>query len=102
MSWHKLVLRLRQNLHWRHSGVYSGMTWSPCCSDVTPGPTFVSGVPRRLFPLDGYRSARNRQQYDVSPDGRRFIMIQSLADTAQSEVVYVENWFAELQAKAKK
>ncbi|MDT4882420.1 hypothetical protein FQZ97_1183660 [compost metagenome] len=39
ISWHRLVLRLRQNLHWRHSGVYSGMTWSPFFSVVTPGPT---------------------------------------------------------------
>jgi serine/threonine-protein kinase len=70
--------------------------------DVTPGPTFVSGVPRRLFPLGGYRSARNRQQYDVSPDGRRFVMIQSPPDTSRSDVVYVENWFDELRAKVKR
>ena len=26
IAWHRLVLRDRQNLHCRHSGVYSGMT----------------------------------------------------------------------------
>ena len=36
---HRLVLRLRQYSHCRHSGVYSGMTWSPFFSDVTPAPT---------------------------------------------------------------
>src|SRR6187402_1968782 len=36
---HKLVLCEVQDLHCRHSGVYSGMTWSPFFSVVTPGPT---------------------------------------------------------------
>src|SRR3954462_5291727 len=35
---HRLVLRERHDLHCRHSGVYSGMTWSPLLSVVTPGP----------------------------------------------------------------
>jgi serine/threonine-protein kinase len=68
---------------------------------VTPGPTFTSGVPRPLFPVAGYRSARNRQQYDVAPDDRRFIMIRDLRDEAGGKVVYVENWFTELQARLK-
>src|SRR5437762_3127094 len=38
ICWHRLVLRDRQNLHCRHSGVYSGMTWSSFFSVVTPGP----------------------------------------------------------------
>src|SRR5690606_26582151 len=36
---HRLVLRDRHDLHCRHSGVYSGITWSPFFTDVTPGPT---------------------------------------------------------------
>src|SRR5579862_5540587 len=35
----RLVLRDRHDLHCRHSGVYSGMTWSPRLRVVTPGPT---------------------------------------------------------------
>jgi hypothetical protein len=34
----------------------------------------------------------------VSPDGQRFLMIRS---SSASQVVYVENWFAELLAKGK-
>ena len=34
----RFVLCEVQDLHWRHSGVYSGMTWSPFFSVVTPGP----------------------------------------------------------------
>src|SRR5271168_1285140 len=36
---HRLVLCDVQDLHWRHSGVYRGMTWSPLRNEVTPGPT---------------------------------------------------------------
>jgi Tol biopolymer transport system component len=37
---------------------------------VAEGPSLEVSDPRPLFPLVGYRSARNRQQYDVAPDGR--------------------------------
>ncbi len=65
---------------------------------VPPGPVFTPGPPRALFSVVGYVSARNRAQYDVSPDGQRFLMIRG---SSASRVVYVENWFAELLAKAK-
>ena len=64
---------------------------------VPPGPVFSPRPTRALFSVAGYRAARNRPQYDVSPDGQRFLMI--LKNTA-SQVVYVENWSAELLAKA--
>jgi len=68
---------------------------------VVPGPTLTLGVPRALFTVSGYASARNRQQYDVAPDDRRFLMIKEPERTA-GEVVYVENWFPELKAKVTK
>jgi serine/threonine-protein kinase len=66
---------------------------------VAPGAAFVAGTPRPLFSLAGYRSARNRQQYDVAPDDQRFVMIRELGDDARERVVYVENWFQELKVK---
>jgi hypothetical protein len=68
---------------------------------ITPGPTLVAGTPRPLFSLSGYREARNRQQYDVSLDDRRLVMIREYPGDASASVVYVENWFAELEAKVK-
>jgi hypothetical protein len=68
---------------------------------IAPGPTFVPGTPRPLFPLSGYREARNRQQYDVAPDDRHFVMIRESSGDALGNVVYAENWFAELRAKMK-
>ena len=64
---------------------------------VPAGPAFNPGNPRPLFPVAGYRRARNRQQYDVGPDGR-FVMIREGA-AERANAVYVENWFTELLAK---
>ncbi len=70
--------------------------------DVPAGPTFSPGNPRTLFSLAGYRRARNRPQYDVSPDGTRFLMIRERGAMTTPSVVYVENWLTELRAKVKK
>jgi hypothetical protein len=68
---------------------------------VPLGPVFRPGAPRVLFPVNAYRAAINRQQYDVSPDGQRFLMIRDLGGNASGSVVYVENWLEELKAKVK-
>lgn len=70
--------------------------------DVAPGRTFSPSNPRTLLSLAGYRRARNRQQYDVSPDGSRFLMIRERGATAGPSAIYVENWFTELKAKMTK
>ena len=67
--------------------------------NVPAGPTFAPGNPRVLFSLAGYRRARNRQQYDVSPDGSRFLMIRERVAATAPTAVYVENWLTELTAK---
>ncbi len=53
---------------------------------VAPGPAFTVSNPRALFSLAGYRRARNRQQYDVSPDGSRFVMIRGRDDGADGDL----------------
>ncbi|HTS90128.1 MAG TPA: protein kinase [Gemmatimonadales bacterium] len=68
---------------------------------VTGGPSFAAGTPRPLFSLSGYREARNRQQYDVAPDDRRFVMIRESSSNGSGNIIYVENWLAELEAKVK-
>jgi hypothetical protein len=66
---------------------------------VPAGPVFAPGLARALFSVVGYRAARNRPQYDVTPDGQRFLMIR---ENSATQVVYVENWLSELLAKARK
>ncbi|MNJ79865.1 hypothetical protein D3C77_780370 [compost metagenome] len=53
MAWHRLVLPERQNLHLPHSGVYSGMTWSPTATEVTPSPTASTIAPPSWPRIDG-------------------------------------------------
>jgi len=65
---------------------------------VPPGPTLAPGAPRPLFSLGGFRRARNRPQWDVAPGDQRFVMIREPGSAAR-EVVYVENWFAELRQR---
>jgi serine/threonine-protein kinase len=86
---------------WAHSGrelFYKGAS-QLMAVDIAPGATFVAGTPRPLFPLTGYRSARNRQQYDVAPDDRHFLMIREPGDAGPGTVVYVENWLQELEGR---
>jgi hypothetical protein len=39
--------------------------------------------------------------YDVSPDGKRFLMIKAVDTSAASQVIVVENWFTELERLAR-
>ena len=89
---------------WAHSGkeLFFKSGGTLMAVDVMPGAAFTPGTPHALFSLSGYRSARNRQQYDVAPDDRRFLMIRDFNDDSGQELVYVENWFQELKAKVAK
>jgi serine/threonine-protein kinase len=88
---------------WAHSGkeLFFKSGGKLMAVDVLPGEAFTFGTPHALFPLNGYLAARNRPQYDVSPDDRRFLMIR-VPGASNEEVVYVENWFTELRAKMAK
>ncbi len=66
--------------------------------DIEPEPTLTIGSPHALFSVLPYRSANNRQQYDVAPDGRHFVMIRNVTEGPET-VVYIEHWFSELRAK---
>ncbi|MEO8140620.1 MAG: protein kinase, partial [Gemmatimonadota bacterium] len=86
---------------WAHSGreLFFKGPGQMMAVDIAPGPTFVAGTPRPLFPLSNYRAARNRQQYDVTPDDKHFLMIRDPSGSGPGTVVYVENWLGELAAK---
>ena len=67
---------------------------------VAMGPTFRTGVPSALgWGIDTpYVAWRN---YDVSPDGLRFLVLKKLAETPQATspvgFVVVQHWFEELK-----
>jgi serine/threonine-protein kinase len=64
-------------------------------------PVFTYSTPEVLFKGSYFRS-RNRN-YDISPDGQRFLMLKEVGQTeegsapTQDELIIVENWFDELK-----
>ena len=69
--------------------------------DVTTEQTFSAGTPRVLF--EGVYLGAGGQglaQYDVSPDGDRFVMIQPVEGVGgMSQINVVLNWFEELKQR---
>jgi eukaryotic-like serine/threonine-protein kinase len=67
---------------------------------VTVGDRFTSGTPVVLF-RDRHLAVDNfHHAYDMSPDGRRFLMIERAADDG-ANLVMVFNWFEELRSMGK-
>ena len=58
-------------------------------------PAFQAGTPRVLF--ERRSPTATSSNYDVSPDGQRFVMIGLDPESRQSSVHVVLNWFDELQ-----
>jgi serine/threonine-protein kinase len=60
--------------------------------------SFSAGNARRLFEGQYYAGPQGGRNYDVSPDGQRFLMIGNSEDaSAQPTIVVVENWAEELK-----
>jgi len=66
---------------------------------VETEPIFSAGSPTVLF-TGTYPFASSRN-YDISPDGQRFLMIKDVEqreeESARAEVIVVLNWFEELK-----
>ena len=67
---------------------------------LTTVPTFQAGTPSKLF--DGpYIYGALERTYDVSPDGRRFLMIKEsggpVESAASARLILVPHWFEELK-----
>ena len=70
---------------------------------VGPGPVWKSGTPTKIVegryfygnPVGAYG-----RTYDVSPDGKRFLMLKQVGDSDQSpQVVIVQHWLEELKQR---
>ena len=68
---------------------------------VLPGDTFALGRQQVLFSITKYVNYWQWSDYDVTPDGRRFVMIRS-AGQPHDQVIVVENFFEELKASVKR
>ena len=68
---------------------------------VLPGKTFTLRGQRVLFSIKDYVNYWQWRDYDVAPDGRRFVMIRS-AGKPRDELVVVENFFDQLRTSVKR
>ncbi len=86
---------------WAHSGMelFYWESGNLMSVEVLHGPTFVTGGRRVLLSTQGFRFSLRHQQYDVTPDDQRFVMIRSRGDGEAVELIVVENFFEELKAK---
>jgi Tol biopolymer transport system component len=62
-------------------------------TDITTEPEFQAGRPEPVLSLDGF-SNYDLGNFDISPDGKRFLMVKSATDSdfPVSRVVIVQNW----------
>ena len=67
---------------------------------MTTAPTFTAGVPRALFQGHFALSVAIRG-YDVTADGRRFLMVQpkDRPPIKVTQMVLVQNWLEELKRR---
>jgi Tol biopolymer transport system component len=70
--------------------------------DVAGGTAFSAGTPHRLFSAESF-GPLGIYQFDVSPDGRRFLFSRARSlsglNARVDELVVVENFISELKAK---
>ena len=69
-------------------------------------PTFSASKPKTLFRGNYITGYQENPEWDISPDGKRFIMIKSAAATddesateIRSQINIVLNWFEELKQR---
>jgi eukaryotic-like serine/threonine-protein kinase len=70
--------------------------------DIHTSPTFVPGTPHLLFAhADKYFSSAPTRGWDLSADGRRFLMVrlEDVKPQPVTELVLIQNWFEELKAQ---
>ena len=67
--------------------------------DVKVDGGFFAGKPRLLFKAPGFLFTWPSRGWDISSDGRRFLMVKMGERKAQpvSEMILVQNWFEELK-----
>lgn len=67
---------------------------------VSLQPSFTAGAPVRLFSNAAVEWQYWNATYDVSCDGRRFVLIEPHGPTLKASIRIVENWIAELRGGA--
>jgi eukaryotic-like serine/threonine-protein kinase len=88
---------------WAHNGrelFYLDDTRELVAVSVQTGATFAVTGQKVLFPAAEYSFAGSYPTYDVAPDDSRFVMIRTVAPSAETELVLVQHWAEELKNRA--
>jgi len=83
---------------WRRDGTelfYRNSRGEMFAIPVTTGRRFTHGAPKLLFSVPGLALQEYHRSYDISPDGKRFLMLESGGADA-SDLNLVFNWPVEL------
>jgi eukaryotic-like serine/threonine-protein kinase len=69
--------------------------------ELTTQPGFAAGTPRMLFEGPYVPTPTTPPNYDISPDGQRFLMLKpsESAESALTQIIVVQNWFEELKRR---
>ena len=73
---------------------------APCREAVRAGATFEAGTPEALFQTRSAGLAPSTtfsQQYDVTPDGQRFLLTGDVSEANAVPLTVVLDWTASLQ-----
>lgn len=65
---------------------------------VRTQPSFSASAPVTLFQATAYRAGVNSRGFDVTPDGKRFLMVKPVG-RAEVRLTMVRNWFEELKRR---
>jgi eukaryotic-like serine/threonine-protein kinase len=97
----KLSLEGGKDPLWARNGKQLFYRWQDqvWAVDVRTDTGFTPGKPRLLFDKPGYGTSGELRNWDISPDGQRFLMVK-LDDRKPepvTEMILVQNWFEELK-----
>jgi Tol biopolymer transport system component len=68
--------------------------------DIATRPSFAVGKARMLFEGQYLPTRQTIPNYDVSPDGQRFLMVKKIEqEQTATQIVVIQNWFEELKQK---
>jgi hypothetical protein len=70
---------------------------------VEPGPVWRTTTPAQILKNQYFESGLgSARTFDISPDGRRFLMIKPGGDNAPQSLVVVQNWLEELKRRVRR
>ena len=65
--------------------------------EISTGETFTAGRPKQLFRDPNLVYENPTPNYDVSPDGERFVLVEPIEGGEPGKMVIVQNWYEEFR-----